>query len=315
MNAKPAARFAFRWMMAVETGDKSWHTLDAPIVDELMWREFGHDDFAEILSQCRQWVPTLFDGDTEEVVDWEAEENAATSKSGTIVTVGHRAPCNRCGGEGGWQGWPGFTCYRCGGQGSRRFEYISRKAYTKKGLERLQASRRRAQEKREAKAAQERQERREAFQAWVEQDGSRRDLVARLEAYEGRSQFLEDMARRTRAHRLLTDRQVEAAISALAAELERKQEMEQSQHIGDVGERLKSLVVRVLFVKEIDGQFGTSLLVGMADSQGNQLRTFSTSKWVWAVKPGDTLTIDATVKKHETYQGTMQTILTRTSKV
>ena len=139
--------------------------------------------------------------------------------------------------------------------------------------------------------------------------------MTRLGAYTGSSAFLKDMARQLRQLRPLTERQVEAAISALHQELERKQEMEQSQPLGDVGERLRDIPVRILFTKEIHGNYGTSLLVGMADSQGNQLRTFSTAGWVWNVAPGDTLTITGTVKKHEVYEGVHQTILTRTTKV
>ncbi len=37
-------------------------------------------------------------------------ENAAIDKGAT-------EKCYRCGGSGGWVGWPGFTCYRCNGAG------------------------------------------------------------------------------------------------------------------------------------------------------------------------------------------------------
>jgi DnaJ-class molecular chaperone len=30
-----------------------------------------------------------------------------------------KVTCPRCGGDGGWVGWPGFTCYLCRGQGFR----------------------------------------------------------------------------------------------------------------------------------------------------------------------------------------------------
>ena len=40
----------------------------------------------------------------------------ARARYNALIKAGVK-PCVRCGGAGGAQKWPGFTCYRCGGSG------------------------------------------------------------------------------------------------------------------------------------------------------------------------------------------------------
>src|SRR5262245_1193351 len=76
-------------------------------------------------------------------------------KSGHVAAYQVQDVCQRCGGEGGWQGGPGFTCYGCGGHGEGRVRTV--KVYSAEKLAKLNVSfeKRQAkqQEKRIAEAA------------------------------------------------------------------------------------------------------------------------------------------------------------------
>lgn len=316
MNTKLAARFAFRWMMAIETGDKSWHTADPAAVDAVMDAHFGHIPFdagfhRAVLDECRQWVPTLYD-EHGEMVDWERQEQAKMKASGTVGTVGHREACQRCGGLGGWSGWPGFTCYRCGGKDSQRFEWIPTKVYTQAGLERTRASRERAERKRQEKAAAALQAREARLQEWANESADHEDLLTVLGSYAGSNAFIRDLAHRALVRVLpLSGAQVQAAWRALKQDERAQAAAASSRHVGDRGQRLE-MWVRVAFVKDLDGgQFGPTRLVRMEDVAGNVFVTFSSAGWVWDVEQGQELVLRATVKDHQEYQGVQQTVLTR----
>lgn len=233
--------------------------------------------------------------------------------SGTVGHIHTRGPCIRCGGAGGAEHWPGFTCYRCGGQHSQRFERITTKVWTAEGLERLYAARERAERKRQEEAEKAAQKRHMAFEAWLKGEGVDTDVVDALFAYDGRSSFLQDLQFALEHETPLTTKQIDAARSALAQEQERKAIAARSEHLGEVGDRLRDLEVRVLMVRDLEGHYGPSRLVKMAH-EGNTLVTFSTSAWVWDVDQGDTLVIDGTVKEHDAYEGEAQTVLTRTKR-
>ena len=81
-----------------------------------------------------------------------------------------------------------------------------------------------------------------------------------------------------------------------------------SVHVGTVGQRLE-FTGTVSYVREIPGDYGTRAMVKIL-SEGNLL--------VWwcsnadnAPRQGQTVTGKATVKAHETYQGEVQTVITR----
>lgn len=304
---RPKARAAYRWMMAAETGDTSWHTLDVRIVDEMIWRDFGHDDWAAILEHCRQWVPTLYTEDGT-AVDPELAVRAHMKPSGTVGVIARRAPCNRCGGHGGWQGWPGFTCYRCGGRDSHWFETVNTTVWTESGLERLRAARARATTRRLEKEAKEAQEREESIQALV---AAHPHLQALLDADPAEGSFLASVRDQLRTKGALSERQIAAVAAALDRAQARREKAAQSEHVGTVGERL-TIPVRVAFVRDLDGHYGPKRLVKLEDGQGNILVTFATSAWVWEVDRGDELNVTGTVKAHEIYEGSAQTVLTRT---
>lgn len=83
-----------------------------------------------------------------------------------------------------------------------------------------------------------------------------------------------------------------------------------SSFVGTVGEKV-TFKATILEVKEIQTQFGASLLIIMADENGNQLKSFSTAQFAYDAVVGNTYTVTGTIKSHDTYKGTKSTMLTR----
>jgi hypothetical protein len=79
-----------------------------------------------------------------------------------------------------------------------------------------------------------------------------------------------------------------------------------SQHIGSIGERITTAVT-VRFVRHIDTQFGTMNIVSMRDDAGNTI----VAKGKFNANEGDKMTIKATIKAHDEYNGEKQTIVQR----
>ncbi len=84
--------------------------------------------------------------------------------------------------------------------------------------------------------------------------------------------------------------------------------------IGKVGDRLRDFDVTITVVRSIEGYYGTTtLMVGTTDD-GHTVKWFASGYREW--EAGDRLHFGAaTVKAHETYEGTDQTALTRGHKV
>lgn len=64
----------------------------------------------------------------------------------------------------------------------------------------------------------------------------------------------------------------------------------------------------------IEGHYGSSCLViveGTGDDTGITLKSFGTSAWHWDTEKGEAVTVTATVKDHEVYDGTKQTVVIR----
>jgi hypothetical protein len=95
-----------------------------------------------------------------------------------------------------------------------------------------------------------------------------------------------------------------------AVEYAKKREaLKDSQHVGEVGKRLRGLKVKVQFVRAMEGDFGPRTLVKFLDGAGNVLTWFASSDRDYTV--GACATIDGTVKDHRDYQGVKETQLTR----
>lgn len=98
---------------------------------------------------------------------------------------------------------------------------------------------------------------------------------------------------------------------AVEREITRKAEAQAtaaSTHVGTVGERIE-LTGTVTFIREFPGDYGTRALVKIL-ADGNLL-TWWCSDASKAPEQGQTVTGKATVKAHEDYQGTAQTLITR----
>jgi hypothetical protein len=85
----------------------------------------------------------------------------------------------------------------------------------------------------------------------------------------------------------------------------------QSQHVGQVGERL-TLKLTTLSHFEKDGQYGLTVIHKLQDADGNQYTWFCTGE---ALPVGETVTVKATVKAHGEFRGVAQTTLTRITRV
>lgn len=85
-----------------------------------------------------------------------------------------------------------------------------------------------------------------------------------------------------------------------------------SKHVGVVGERLRGLELTVLSNRGIPSQFGDCILYKMRDAAGNMFSWFKSGDGIMDV--GNTYILDATVKAHTSYQGVLETQLTRAKK-
>lgn len=108
-----------------------------------------------------------------------------------------------------------------------------------------------------------------------------------------------------------------SAISARRKEEEREEaravtngERAASRFVGAVGDRLETTVT-VKFVRDFATDYGDKFLVSMTDDEGNRLKTFSSGDFGRYAKVGERVTVRGTVKKHESYQGTEETMLVR----
>ena len=96
--------------------------------------------------------------------------------------------------------------------------------------------------------------------------------------------------------------------------LERKAKAEQrdannarSQHVGQIGERIRFTVAEAATITSWDTEWGTTWLEKIVDADGNVFM-WKTSKCC-QIKPGNVVT--GTIKDHSEYEGMKQTVLTR----
>lgn len=82
----------------------------------------------------------------------------------------------------------------------------------------------------------------------------------------------------------------------------------ESKHLGNVGDKI-TLDLTVESFRYIDSQYGSTLLICYTDTDGNSVKWFASSAPEPAI--GETAKLTGTVKKHDEYQGTKSTILTR----
>lgn len=97
------------------------------------------------------------------------------------------------------------------------------------------------------------------------------------------------------------------------AEIVAKKNKEQfgaSQHVGEVGARLRNMKATFVSVKCFEGKWGMSLVYSF-DVDGNIMTWFTQSQIDNSINIGDTVILTGTVKAHTEYQGILQTQLSR----
>jgi hypothetical protein len=231
--------------------------------------------------------------------------------------------CQRCGGAGGAQKWPGWTCYDCGGDGIDHRLNIEREIDRALKGEDFCAD---YIAKREAKLA----------AAKVEQERIAAENAARFAAAIAQQKI--DYAPLVAAARAIftqcrLDDQGDLAhfintveegrevvysytverVTALVAKF-KKNEADPSQHIGTVGERA-TITATVVFTKDFNGTYGPGTLTVLRDEAGNVLKYWNAIRFDGAeAQKGDKVTFSAGIKEHGNYQGVNETVLTRVTK-
>lgn len=80
-----------------------------------------------------------------------------------------------------------------------------------------------------------------------------------------------------------------------------------SKYVGEVGEKI-NLELKLIYQKEISSQWGPSVIYSFKDINGNELTWFTKGL---DLRNGITYNVVGTVKSHQTFRGTKQTVLTR----
>lgn len=86
-----------------------------------------------------------------------------------------------------------------------------------------------------------------------------------------------------------------------------------SRHVGNVGERIETVaMLEVIIAVGVDSMYGPKRMHKFRTSNGEVLTWFATgSSGAYKEEIGKPFKVKGTVKKHDTYQGVKQTILTR----
>ena len=133
-------------------------------------------------------------------------------------------------------------------------------------------------------------------------------LIARCAPFIEKNEFIRDVLRKAEANARLSEKQMaalEKAVARLEADDARKAT---AAFVGEVGERLKGLVVNVVRVASFEGHFGMFHITTLRTPDGN---TFVVKSGSFKEQEGDTLIIDGTVKVHDTFRDERQTQLAR----
>jgi hypothetical protein len=134
------------------------------------------------------------------------------------------------------------------------------------------------------------------------------EIVAWVEAYSGNFDFYRSLQSQLASRGYLSEAQVKSVRKALSRDAERAEKAAKSQHLGNQGSRLQGEVTCTAKF-EIDTHYGPSTIYVFEDESGSQLKWFTASNP--GIDKGDKGLLEGTVKKHDEYRGTKQTILTR----
>lgn len=87
-----------------------------------------------------------------------------------------------------------------------------------------------------------------------------------------------------------------------------------SEYLGEAGDKVE-FTGEVVYTKSIDGAYGSSMLIIIKVSETVTVKTFATAAWVWEAKKGDTISLKATIKANEEYNGIKSSLITRSKVV
>ena len=98
-------------------------------------------------------------------------------------------------------------------------------------------------------------------------------------------------------------------------EARRAEKVAKLTHVGALKERLRDIELTLVFRTAFDGFYGRTFLLKFEDQSGNVI-VWKTSSPILASdgtahRKGDRITVDFTVKAHDDYKGTPQTVVTR----
>lgn len=85
-----------------------------------------------------------------------------------------------------------------------------------------------------------------------------------------------------------------------------------SEYVGELKQRITvDVVIKKTFT--VESFYGTSLMIGMEDSEGNVFVSFysGAADSIWNLEEGDEVSVTGTIKKHDEYKGVKQTSLNR----
>lgn len=110
------------------------------------------------------------------------------------------------------------------------------------------------------------------------------------------------------AHHNLTERAEERA-ERETANAARAAAKDAITYAGEVGDKI-TLTGRIARHQWVSTQYGTSALV-IVETGEHVAKMFTSARWADDVTEGDTVTLTGTVKTHQEYEGTRQTVMTR----
>lgn len=218
--------------------------------------------------------------------------------------------CHRCGGVGGSDAWKhtGWTCYECGGKGTWP---VVEKCYTAEKLAKLNATKAKADAKREAAATAKRDAANAAAAAanaeWRKINGPAADNIV---AQSTLHRIVSDVAGKIAIWGTVSDKTLDFALGIIVSKLAEADQHAASRHVGEIGERI-DLELTVEHIIRFDPYcYGAppSALFICRDVAGNRV-IYKGSAWL--ADKGETVAVRATVKDHDERNGELQTIISR----
>lgn len=211
--------------------------------------------------------------------------------------------CPRCNGQGGSVHWrpDSGVCYQCRGE---RTVTRTHRVFNEARLAKLNEA---ADKKAAIKAVEAQRKMDGAIAYFVKWSEPHKKLLGDIAAATGNS-FLADLANKVSKSMILTDRQLEAAATAIERQRAREAEGRASEYVGEAKAQIE-FEAEVTGVYGTEGFYGHTDIVKFKDADGNLFTWFASD--YTNLERGDRMEIKGTIKKHETYRDIKQTILTR----